>query len=195
MKIQRVVVGPLATNCYVLSVCGIAVVIDPGAAARRIRDAAAGLNVAAVLLTHGHADHLSAAGEFVEKDGAPLYASPKDFYLIRKHLGALKVTPLPADGNLSWGELTLRVIPTPGHTPGSCCFYAAAEKRLFSGDTLFRYAVGRTDLPGGSAEDLSRSVRERLFTLPDDTVVYPGHDEFTTIGEEKRCNPFVGEGV
>ncbi len=188
MDVENLTVGPLAANCYIAAGGGQAVIIDPGAEPRRILKAVDGMEVAAILVTHGHSDHVGAADEVAARTGAPFMAPAGDSRLLE---GRVKVRPVRFldDGDqLDFGGFSLAVIATPGHTPGSICFFSPGE--IFSGDTLFAGGVGRTDLSGGSAEDLFNSIRERIFTLPEDTVVRPGHGEQTSVGREKRANPF-----
>jgi hydroxyacylglutathione hydrolase len=206
MKYTLVVVGPLETNCY-LVYCETTLecaVIDPGAEAERIIPAVveSGLKPVVILNTHGHIDHIGANRDLKDRFQIPLRIHSLDAPLLEKaqqfelsfFLGA-KESP-PPDGSLQDGETIvigrsgLEVIHTPGHTRGSVSFHGG--NILFSGDTLFNGGVGRTDLPGGSARDLEVSIRERLLRLPPDTVVLPGHGPWTTIGEEKESNPFLG---
>jgi glyoxylase-like metal-dependent hydrolase (beta-lactamase superfamily II) len=189
-EVKRLVVGPLATNCYVVAAAEAAVVIDPGAQVGRIMKAVDGLDVLAVLVTHGHSDHVGAVDGLLERTTAPFLAPSADAALIAKYVSAEPARLLSDGDRLEFGPLSFEVIATPGHTPGSCCYYAPGV--LFSGDTLFAGGVGRTDLPGGSGDALFTAIRERIFTRPDDTVVYPGHGEFTTVGREKETNPFFG---
>lgn len=165
------------------------------------------LRVERVLATHLHADHVLGAYHIQSTYDTPIEASPLDNYWVTlaparcAELGLYLRNPIPvvekflADGDvILFGDENLEVIHLPGHSPGSLVFYAPRQKCLFSGDTLFRKSIGRTDLPGGNSELLLRNIREKLFTLPDDTIVYPGHDEPTTIGYEKEHNPFLREG-
>ena len=206
MIVKTLVVGALATNCYIVGCekTKQAAVIDPGDEADRILAAVreAGLTVTHVLLTHAHFDHIGAADEVVKASGAPLALHPDDLPLLQAGGGALffdfqpppvpaAVTSLAAGQEIGVGELTLRVLHTPGHSPGHVTFYAPAEGALFDGDVLFAEGIGRTDLPGGSFAVLMRSIGEQLMTLPDDTVVYPGHGPATTIGHERRSNPWL----
>ena len=206
MLVKTLAVGALATNCYIVGCekTKQAAVIDPGDEADRILAAvrAAGLKVTHVLLTHAHFDHIGAADEVVKASGAPLALHPDDLPLLQAGGGALffdiqpppipaAVTSLAAGQAIGVGELTLRVLHTPGHSPGHVTFYAPAEGALFDGDVLFAGGIGRTDMPGGSFEVLMRSIGEQLMTLPDDTVVYPGHGPATTIGRERRSNPWL----
>ncbi len=203
VKYELVVVGALETNCY-LVYCEESrdcAVIDPGADPEKIIAAVADLELkpVVVLNTHGHVDHIGANSEIVKHYGAPLamhaadtgMLQVSDFIELSLLLGA-RDSPAPdrllADGDeVFFGRTSLRVLHTPGHTPGSVGFLHGGT--LFSGDTLFCGGVGRTDLPGGSWKDLERSIRERILTLPEDTVVLPGHGPWTTVGQERESNP------
>jgi len=199
-------VGLIQTNCYIVGCeeTKEGVVIDPGGHPERILAEVErhGLTIRYVLDTHAHFDHIDANGPIVEATGATLALHPADLPLLKTAGGAalfgLPATPGPLpdlelrDGDeLTVGELRFRVLHTPGHTPGHVCFYEPKEGVLFDGDVLFHRGVGRTDLPGGSWEQLMHSIRTILFALPDETVVYSGHGPATTIGEEKRLNPWV----
>ena len=205
IKTAYLTVGALGTNCFIMinSDTGEAVVIDPGAQAGRILRTVREQNAAvcAVLLTHGHFDHIGAVDELRQACGCPVYALEAEKEVLASE--RMNLSPqfssgmkLQADIWLHDGEIfscagiTFQVIATPGHTPGGCCFYVEKEGLLFAGDTLFAGSVGRTDFPGGSMEELVASVETRLFCLPDDTRVLPGHGGFSTIGYEKENNPF-----
>jgi glyoxylase-like metal-dependent hydrolase (beta-lactamase superfamily II) len=192
LEVEGLVVGPLAANCYVVSAGGDAVVIDPGAEANRVLKAVGGREVAAILVTHGHSDHVGAVDELVAETGAAVMAPRRDLASLEGYVGVRPAKLLNDGDRLEFGDISLTVIATPGHTPGSSCFYAPGV--LFSGDTLFAEGVGRTDLPGGSAEALFNSIRERIFSLADDTIIYPGHGERTTVAREKSSNPFFASG-
>jgi glyoxylase-like metal-dependent hydrolase (beta-lactamase superfamily II) len=202
MQIETIVVGPYEVNCYVVSAKGNAeaVVIDPGADADDILTFLRGqrLTPVAYLLTHGHADHVSALGKMLTAHAAPVLMHAEDqrwafsarnqippFYPSQDAPPNLRAI---ADGEeLVLAGLKFKVICTPGHTPGGVCFYAAEAKALFCGDTLFQGTVGRTDLPGGDGRVLAQSLK-KLTGLPEDTRVFPGHGPGTTIGEERRNN-------
>ncbi len=208
LTIKGWTVGPFAENPYLLACArsGQAVFIDPGDDAPLLLDAiaGAGVTVKAILLTHAHLDHVGALTELREATGAPVYLHPDDDELLQYvpaqgQLFGLEAEPVaPADhalldgDRISFGDCELVVIHTPGHSPGSVCFHAPADRILIAGDTLFFRSVGRTDLPGGDTRTLVTSIRTRLWALPDETLVYPGHGQATTIGEERRQNPFVG---
>ncbi len=213
MFLERLVLGDLQANCWVVadSTAGPCVVIDPAgsdADAVRVIDACGDRGVALVVLTHAHFDHLGSARALVEATGAPLAIHEIDAPRITSHApdgtgGALfgySDTAPPADRILregdvvEAGDLALEVWLTPGHTAGSICLVArdrgeAGPLRLFSGDTLFAGSVGRTDFPAGDGRALRRSIA-RIATLPDDTIVHPGHGPDTTVGHERRLNPF-----
>ena len=201
------VIGLVRTNCYIVYTEDTkkAVIIDPAADSRRIGTELSDLGVTpeAVLLTHGHFDHMLAADSLrkdyqipvcVHKEDAELLQNP-DLNCSRQFLHmsyAISADEELEDGqNLRFLDGALTVISTPGHTEGSCCYYAKKENILFSGDTLFQGSVGRTDLPTGRAAQLPVSIKEKLFVLPEDTLVLSGHGEQTTIGEEKQYNPYV----
>lgn len=206
MIVETLPVGLLQANCYLVGCeeTHQAAVIDPGGDARIILVAAerGGLSIVYVLNTHGHFDHVDANAAIVEATGAPLAIHPLDRPLLEVEGGAsifgLKghASPPPdrelQDGDeIEVGTLRFQVLHTPGHTPGHVCFYEADEGVLFDGDVLFRRGVGRADLPGGNWNQLMHSIRHVLFSLPDETVVYSGHGTPTTIGEEKRLNPWL----
>jgi len=206
LTFQRFALGALQTNAYVVvnEDRTRAVVIDPGTAEGALTRKLDGLKVEAILLTHAHFDHIGGVDHLRKKYGCPVYLHPaeKDWLGDAAKNGSARwadVTPPiatdPAEHGLADGQeleligATFRVLHTPGHSPGSVGFLVG--DLLFAGDALFRRSVGRTDLPGGSQEQLSRSIREKLYILPDDTLVLPGHGPETTIGEERRENPYV----
>jgi hydroxyacylglutathione hydrolase len=199
-------VGLIQTNCYVVGCeeTKEGVVIDPGGHPERILAEVErqGLTIKYVLDTHAHFDHTDANGAMVQATGARLALHPQDLPLLRASGGAaffgLQADPSPLPelelhngDQLKVGKLRFEVLHTPGHTPGHVCFYEPAEGVLFDGDVLFYRGIGRTDLPGGSWRQLMDSIQQVLFALPEDTVVYSGHGPATTIGEEKRLNPWL----
>jgi len=206
MIIQRLIVGPIQTNCYVIGCekTKAGAVIDPGGDAGRILDAVKrlGLRIQYVINTHGHFDHTLANAEVVEGTGGQLAIHPDDAPMLEHGGGAfwfgLKSRPSPEpdlllqdNQTLAVGELEIRVLHTPGHSPGSVSLYVPNENVVFDGDLVFKAGVGRTDLPGGNWQMLVHSIQERLFTLPDNTIIYSGHGPETTVGEEKRSNPWL----
>ncbi|MBV8714292.1 MAG: MBL fold metallo-hydrolase [Chloroflexi bacterium] len=208
LEVRGVVVGLFQENCWIVGSRrrGEAVVIDPGDEPEEILALARdmGVKITRVLASHAHLDHIMAARDIVEATGAPFLLHAEDVGIAenmplsaRMWLGhdvAPAPTPdaFPVDGqDIEVAGVTLRVIHTPGHTPGSLSLYAAEARLLFSGDTLFRESIGRTDLPGGNTETIMASIRQRLYSLPDDTRVLPGHMQETTIGHEREHNPFV----
>ena len=205
MRVKAVVVGPFATNCYIIapSEGKEAVVVDPGAEAERILSEvkAMGLEVGLILSTHGHGDHTGAVAWLKEATGAPYALHSKDIPLLSQAGVARAMTPdfrdppepdrlLKGGDTVPVGEEGLLVLETPGHTPGGVCLYGGGA--VFTGDTLFQGSVGRTDFPGGSHGVLISSILSKLMVLPEETVVCPGHGPQTTIGDERRWNPFLG---
>lgn len=205
MRIITLSVGHLDTNCYILynESTKETFVIDPGDESQRILDTIAtnGLTVSAVVLTHAHFDHMLAAAAVCESTGAPLWVGSGDGDTVmnpRRNLSglfgkgmAMSLQPhrlLKEGDNLSLGDETLTVLETPGHTPGCICLLG--ESLLIAGDTLFSGSIGRLDFPGGDPEAMKCSLA-RLITLPEELAVYPGHGEPTTIGQEKRHNPYL----
>lgn len=208
VKIGRMMIGSYQTNCYFLfrEETKKAIVIDPADNGKLIFEKLTqnGFSVEAILLTHGHFDHIWGSNELRELSGAKIYALDKEQTLcedVKNNLSAMvgrAYTVVPdeyvKDGaELIFDHISLKVIETPGHTIGSCCYYVEKAGILISGDTLFQESTGRTDFPTGSMSSIVRSIREKLFVLPDETKVYPGHGDSTTIGYEKKYNPFVVE--
>ncbi|MCX8007059.1 MAG: MBL fold metallo-hydrolase [Coriobacteriia bacterium] len=200
MIVQRLVIGPLETNCWLISGDGRhLVVVDPAGESMRLLGVIGERIVEAVVLTHGHFAHIGAAAAVAAQTGALLAVHELDADAITSadrnggRIFGFEVEAPAADRRLVEGDaveaagVRLEVLHTPGHTPGSLCLLA--EGHLFSGDTLFAGSIGRTDFPGGDARAMSRSIA-RLAALPDDTVVHPGHGPDTTIGRERRINPF-----
>ena len=209
MKIITKPLSYLRENCYIYydEVSKKAVIIDPGFADESIERAVSenGLEVKAVLLTHGHFDHMGGADLCRAKFGAPVHAFEKEIglaktpelngssYFTRKSVTVDDVNAFSDGSEFVFGAGKLKVIHTPGHTAGSVCFYDGENGVLFSGDTLFLESVGRTDFATGSREELLKSINERLFCLPESVKVYPGHGPATDIGHEKAHNPFTDE--
>jgi glyoxylase-like metal-dependent hydrolase (beta-lactamase superfamily II) len=205
-QLETLPVGPFEVNCFLLSnATGEALVVDPGDDVERILEhlEKRHLTVAAYLMTHGHADHVSGLSEMVQARPAPIAMHPKDVewaFSDRNQLPPFypsppkrpsKIEHLITDGQeLVLAGFAVRVLSTPGHSPGSVCFHLPALKILFSGDTLFAGSVGRTDFPGGSSRTLAQSLL-KLAGLPGATRVYPGHGPDTTLDEEKRTNYFM----
>jgi len=207
MEIHTLVVGQLAANCYLVidEETRAAAVIDPGDEADRIAQAvrAAGAELKHILLTHGHPDHAFAAGELQEhfheakvrmhEADLPLLAGEADivslFYDAQRYVAPLLGRFARHLDIVMVGKTGLMVLHTPGHSPGSVCYVSG--KIAFTGDTLFAGGVGRTDLEGGSQDDLMCSIRKSLLTLPDDTAIYPGHGPQSTIGAERIGNPWL----
>lgn len=207
LNISSLTVGDLAVNCWFLvnEDTKEALVFDPGDEPGRILACTEkkGWRIAHILLTHGHADHMGGAEELKRLTGAAVCALAEEEPMLKNGKTNLsvfiqhRVITMEADEYVQDGqELTLsgirlQVIHTPGHTPGGCCYYCEEAGCVFAGDTLFQGSVGRSDFPGGSMSEIVRSVREKLFLLPDDTRVCPGHGEETTIAYEKKYNPFL----
>lgn len=206
LKINQYVVGPVQTNCYfaINEDTKELLVIDPGASpkklAEKIREE--GCAPVAILLTHGHFDHATGAEELAAEFDIPIYAYEDEKETLEDSnlnvswmIGEQKVFHanvfVKDEQELLLAGFHIRVLFTPGHTRGGCCYYLPYEDVLFSGDTLFCCSVGRSDLPGGSTSELVRSVREKLLTLPERTTVYPGHNDVTTIENERMYNPYL----
>jgi len=206
MKIQTLVVGQLGVNCYLVidEPTNSAAIIDPGDDPGEIEAAvrAAGVEVKHILFTHGHPDHIFAAGELqqnidvdalVHEADVSQFGAYPDLVMMFYDAGRYiepRLGRFLNDGDvIKLGETELKVVHTPGHTPGGLCFVSG--KVAFTGDTLFARGVGRTDLLGGSFDQLTFSIHSKLLTLPDDTVIYPGHGPSSTIGTEKSENTLL----
>ncbi|MCD8338338.1 MAG: MBL fold metallo-hydrolase [Lachnospiraceae bacterium] len=205
LQLETLVLGPVSTNCYLAKnrETGALLIIDPADRADAIARRITGMGAApeAILLTHGHFDHIGAAMELKKRFGIPICALDKEQEVLSDPVKNLTFWNgsgygLTADRYFADGDeatlagFRIAVLHTPGHTAGSACYYLPEEKVLFSGDTLFHCSVGRTDFPTGSMGDIHRSLHEKLFLLPDETDVFPGHDAATTIQYEKRFNPY-----
>ena len=205
LKIGKIVMGSVQTNCYFLyqEESKKIIVVDPADRGEYLYNAfkEAGLEVAAILLTHGHFDHIWGSNQLRELAGVQVFAFEDERELCESaKLNVSQDVGRPYTATVDWylkdGEtvtiegMEFKVIWTPGHTQGSCCYYFEKDNILISGDTLFEGSVGRSDLPTGDGKLLSRSLKERLMILPDETMVFPGHGNGTTIGDEKKYNPF-----
>jgi hydroxyacylglutathione hydrolase len=208
VKIYPLVVGRLQTNCYILQSGKEAIIIDPGDEADRIRRFLTDLGAkpSRIVATHTHFDHVLGVDGLKAETAAPFSIHKDDLLLleamqerVRQFMGFSVPPPPKVDSFLKHGDEivlgneTIRVLHTPGHSPGSISL--AGRGYVFTGDALFNQSIGRTDLPGGNYETLIHSITEQLFRLEDNTTVYPGHGSETTIGDEKLANPFVGKGA
>lgn len=205
LSFMRLVLGDLGTNCYIIGDPDSqeAFVIDPDdgpAVVDTLKER--GLTCVGILLTHGHSDHIHGVQTLMDTYGAPVYIHERDLpclYDPQVNLSALHGRPVTITGgtiktvkdgqHIGSGKMDFQVLETPGHTVGGVCYYMAPA--VFVGDTLFRESVGRTDFPGGNFEALVQSIRTKLFTLPDQTMAYPGHGPETQIAFEKETNPYL----
>ena len=211
MQVTSLSLGPIGTNCYLAADSDTkhAVVVDPGWDAPQILATAErlGLSLQAIWLTHAHFDHIGGVAGLVRALHLPVALHSLDLPLYRARGGAqlfgIPVEPGPEpsirleeytnleNGELEIGELRFEVRFVPGHTPGHVAFYEKTAGAIFGGDVLFQNSIGRTDLPGGNYETLIHSIQTHFLTLPDSTLVYSGHGPETTVGEERRFNPFL----
>ncbi len=208
LLVDSLEVGAFAENCYVLACAATrkGVLVDPGDEAARIAGKVGelGLDIERVLLTHGHLDHVMGVATLQAEWGIPVLMNPGDAFLLENLPAQAAAFGLPLSGiprvdtdikegdKVEFGEVTLDVLLTPGHSPGSVTFAGAGA--VFSGDVLFAGSIGRTDLPGGDFDTLIQSIREKLLSLDDSVIVYPGHGPATTVGHERLHNPFLQEG-
>jgi len=202
MRITTFPLGPLDTNCYILDHEGRALLVDPGGDPAEALDflGAEKLVLERILVTHLHFDHIYGCASLAKATGAEILAPIADAYLMDTELGRGGVYGFPVVEPFDYGPLTEGTcsflgldcvcLATPGHTPGSFSFYFAQAKAAFVGDLIFYRSVGRTDFPGGSGEDLKKSVQEKIFTLPGETMLFSGHGLETTVDSEKTHNPF-----
>lgn len=212
MKIMYMVLGPFMTNTYILyneeTMEGL--VVDPSFSPEHYIKAIEEkkIHLTSIFLTHAHVDHMAGMNELRKAfPKARMYMDKRDQPFLRdpeKNLSYMFPTPTLVDDADVWVKdgdeietsgYTFQVIDTSGHTPGGISFYLKKEGIVFTGDSLFQGSIGRTDFPGGSMKELTDSIRKNLFTLPDSTVVLSGHGEQTTIGQEKRTNPFLTGGI
>jgi glyoxylase-like metal-dependent hydrolase (beta-lactamase superfamily II) len=207
LNVLQIPVGPFQANAYIVWNGGAreALLVDAGAEAERLLGelAARDLSLAGILQTHAHGDHIAALDDVVAATGAPVWLHPEAEPMLRSPDANLSASAgLPVSARVPYqpvrqgDELTLlgrriRVYETPGHAPGSVSFHLPEDGMVFTGDALFAGSIGRTDFPGGSLSTLLEGIRDRLLTMPDETVVYSGHMEATTIGRERRTNPFL----
>ena len=204
LHIEVVTVTQWAQNCSIF--CppggGPAVLFDPGGETDRVLATAErmGAKIEAILITHGHIDHIGGLNEAVAATGAPVFLHPDDIWLFEQGMfggpavGVPKDSVQIADGTtLEVAEMKFKVLHTPGHSPGHVCFWVenVADPLLVGGDLIFQGSIGRTDLPRGNLRELVASVRDKIWVLPDETTILPGHGPTTTIGFEKKINPFV----
>jgi len=207
LKIGRIVLGSCQTNCYFVYREGEkqAIVFDPADQGSHLYEKLTenGFRIVGILLTHGHFDHILGCAGLKELSGAKIYAYEKEkvlcedpFVNVSAQTGrscTVEVDEYVKDGQeITLADMTCKVLATPGHTVGSCCYYFEEDKLLISGDTLFLESVGRTDLPTGSMTKLTNSIKEKIAVLPEDVQVYPGHGDSTTVGHELQYNPFLG---
>jgi len=207
MKIKTLIVGPIETNCYLVycSETKEGAVIDPGDEAEKIINSIdnLGISIKYIINTHGHHDHIKANKQVKNVTGAEILIHASDASMLTdpsknlSHYMGQNITNLAADRELSdgdlikFGNITLKVLHTPGHTPGCISLLSTTEKICFTGDTLFNGSVGRTDLPGGNYKTLINSLKEKLVRLSNEVKIYPGHGPSSSIGEEKAINPFL----
>lgn len=206
LRVEQYVVGSVQTNCYfaINENTSEVLIVDPGARAKRLAEIIdeKKLNPTAILLTHGHFDHAGGAAELAERYDIKVYAEEHERETLENPAINLSVWEgreisyhadvfLRDEQEIDLAGFHIRVLHTPGHTVGGCCYYFSYQNAVFSGDTLFAQSVGRTDFPKGSASALIRSIEEKLMPLPDETTVYTGHNEITTIGTERMYNPYL----
>ncbi len=204
LQIEVVTVTQFSQNCSIL--CqpggGPAVLIDPGGEIDRVMETAkrVGAEIEGILITHGHIDHIGGLNEAIEATGAPVWLHPDDLWLYEKPLfgipavgGPPNATHIADNDPIEVAGIRFRVLHTPGHSPGHVCFWLEGIEPplLIGGDLIFMGSIGRTDLPRGDLRQLVASVRDKIWVLPDETTIQPGHGPTTTIGFEKKVNPFV----
>lgn len=206
LRVETYIVGMVQTNCYfaINDDTKEVLIIDPGASAAKLMEKIKeeGLKPAAILLTHGHFDHAGAAEELARLANVKIYAEEHEKETLETPElnlsgweGASNIYHadeyIKDEQEIDLAGFHIRVFHTPGHTVGGCCYYFSYQNTLFSGDTLFQTSIGRTDFPKGSASVLIRAIKEKLMVLPDETAVYTGHGDMTTIGTERMYNPYL----
>lgn len=211
MILEMLTVGPFQENCYIVGDegSGVGALIDPGDEGARIAAAVeqTGLDISKIVLTHAHIDHVGAVVDLVNEYSCPVLAHAESEPMLQQlptqaMMMGLKFGEVPKmdayiddEEVIEVGGLGLRSLYTPGHAPGHLAFYIESEGIVLAGDALFAGSVGRFDLPGGDGPTLLASIEERLLTLPDETIVHPGHGPRTTIGDERATNPFLQGGI
>lgn len=211
MIIKTLIVGPIAANCYIVGdpVSKQGMIVDPGSDASVILEGVGqlGLDIQFMIVTHGHFDHCGAVAPLKSQSGWKFLIHSADLPFIRDSKQSARkwgfdIDQVPEPDKmlvdeeiLRLGDLTFKILHTPGHSPGGICMFQEKEQVLFSGDTLFYRSIGRTDFAQGSLEELTRSIQTRIYTLPDSTRIYPGHGEPTAVGEEKKFNCFVRQSI
>jgi len=205
MKVVHLIVGLLQSNCYILidEVTGQAAVIDPGGDAEQIARelTTAGVKPVAIFCTHGHPDHVAAAAQLVQRTSASaVYIHPDEVAMLSRYtlseIGEVQLpelTEYEEGDEIDVGKLTVRVVHTPGHSPGSVCLSVDEEKVLFTGDLIFAGSIGRTDLPGGNESQMRASLHRIVEQFMPDTILYPGHGPQSTLAEELASNPWLIE--
>ncbi len=178
MKIKKIITGVLDENCYILEKNNTCIIIDPGDDYQKIKEQIENNKILAVLITHAHFDHIGALRNFLTKRSIKIF----------------KKSNLEEQKNYKIGDFTFECINTPGHSKDSITFYFKEDKAMFVGDFIFKESIGRTDLPGGNAKEMSESI-QKIITFPEDTKLYPGHGEETTLKEEKATNPYLNEQI
>lgn len=209
MQIKKYTVGPFAENTYLINEGEEALIIDPGFSEQKEYRAVKskieeqGLSLTAILLTHAHVDHVLGIDKVLDDHDVPVYLNDSDRYLWDNFASQAAMfgfqiddflfdpEPLPVSQEWQIGNFIFDVRFTPGHSPDHVSFYSKSDGVVIAGDTLFKEGIGRTDLYKGDFSTLEQSIREQLYTLPDETIIYPGHGPETTIGHEKQANPFV----
>ncbi len=206
LRVEQYVVGSVQTNCYfaINDDTKEMLIVDPGASAAKLAEIMEEekLNPVAILLTHGHFDHAGGAEELAEHFHIPIYAEEHEKETLEtpglnlsgwegKERAFHADRYLRDEQEIDLAGFHIRVLFTPGHTVGGCCYFFAYQNAVFAGDTLFAQSVGRTDFPKGSASQLLRAIKEKLMALPDDVTVYTGHNDITTIGTERMYNPYL----